>query len=177
MKRKGHWGFSRKTICSWKKYHTSWGRLEQSTTEITTRRKGQLSFGASQQNHPCCGKHRFQVVLPRHSCKAQLYSLSLLFIVAMANRSDSWSRSVSPRRIKWSCSAWAQCRPHYNVRSWHDDWLKTLKLMDSIAHYPRGRAKNAKGYWVQSIHVTLNIMYCGNYNHLLNFIVTFFLAP
>ncbi|XP_060945086.1 uncharacterized protein cfap97d2 [Limanda limanda] len=39
----------------------------------------------------------------------------------------------------------SQCRPHYNVRSWHDDWLKTLKLMDSIAHYPRGRAKLQKG--------------------------------
>ncbi|XP_035030189.2 sperm axonemal maintenance protein CFAP97D1 isoform X1 [Hippoglossus stenolepis] len=39
----------------------------------------------------------------------------------------------------------SQCRPHYNVRSWHDDWLKTLKLMDSIAHYPRGRAKMQKG--------------------------------
>ena len=70
-------------------------------------KKRSVKLWASQQNHPCCGKHRFQVVLPRHSCKAQLYSLSLLFIVAMANRSDSWSRSVSPRRIKWSCSAWA----------------------------------------------------------------------
>ncbi|CAB1448010.1 unnamed protein product [Pleuronectes platessa] len=38
----------------------------------------------------------------------------------------------------------SQCRPHYNVMSWHDDWLKTLKLMDSIAHYPRGRAKLQK---------------------------------
>ncbi|XP_019956299.2 sperm axonemal maintenance protein CFAP97D1 [Paralichthys olivaceus] len=39
----------------------------------------------------------------------------------------------------------SQCRPHYNVRSWHDDWLKTLKLMDSIALYPRGGAKMQKG--------------------------------
>ncbi|KAF7658160.1 hypothetical protein LDENG_00016810 [Lucifuga dentata] len=31
------------------------------------------------------------------------------------------------------------CRPHYNVRSWHEDWLTTLKVMDSIARYPRGR--------------------------------------
>ncbi|XP_040913997.1 uncharacterized protein cfap97d2 isoform X2 [Toxotes jaculatrix] len=35
----------------------------------------------------------------------------------------------------------SQCRPHYSVRSWHEDWLKTLKVMDSIARYPRGRAK------------------------------------
>ncbi|XP_045911011.1 sperm axonemal maintenance protein CFAP97D1 [Micropterus dolomieu] len=32
----------------------------------------------------------------------------------------------------------SQCRPHYNVRSWHEDWLKTVKVMDSIARYPRG---------------------------------------
>ncbi|XP_070771087.1 sperm axonemal maintenance protein CFAP97D1 [Enoplosus armatus] len=39
----------------------------------------------------------------------------------------------------------SQCRPHYNVRSWHEDWLKTLKVMDSIARYPRGRANQQKG--------------------------------
>ncbi|KAK2840054.1 hypothetical protein Q5P01_013794 [Channa striata] len=39
----------------------------------------------------------------------------------------------------------SQCRPHYNVRSWHEDWLKTLKVMDSIARYPRGRASQQKG--------------------------------
>ncbi|KAK5860926.1 hypothetical protein PBY51_022367 [Eleginops maclovinus] len=38
----------------------------------------------------------------------------------------------------------SQCKSHYNVRSWHDDWLKTLKVMDSIARYPRGRT-NQKG--------------------------------
>ncbi|XP_044071971.1 sperm axonemal maintenance protein CFAP97D1 [Siniperca chuatsi] len=39
----------------------------------------------------------------------------------------------------------SQCRPHYNVRSWHEDWLKTVKVMDSIAHYPRGQANLQKG--------------------------------
>uniref|UniRef100_A0A3B4U4R8 CFAP97 domain containing 2 n=1 Tax=Seriola dumerili TaxID=41447 RepID=A0A3B4U4R8_SERDU len=38
----------------------------------------------------------------------------------------------------------SHCRSHYNVKSWHEDWLKTLKLMDSIAHYPRGRVKQQK---------------------------------
>lgn len=38
----------------------------------------------------------------------------------------------------------SQCRPHYNVRSWHEDWLKTLKVMDSIARYPRGRSNQQK---------------------------------
>uniref|UniRef100_A0A673CTA6 Si:dkey-83m22.7 n=1 Tax=Sphaeramia orbicularis TaxID=375764 RepID=A0A673CTA6_9TELE len=23
-----------------------------------------------------------------------------------------------------------QCKPHYNVKSWHEDWIKTLKVMD-----------------------------------------------
>uniref|UniRef100_A0A7N9AYX1 CFAP97 domain containing 2 n=2 Tax=Mastacembelus armatus TaxID=205130 RepID=A0A7N9AYX1_9TELE len=36
------------------------------------------------------------------------------------------------------------CRPHYNVRSWHEDWVKTLKLMDSIARYPQGTAIQQK---------------------------------
>ncbi|XP_071369461.1 uncharacterized protein CFAP97D2 [Centroberyx affinis] len=40
----------------------------------------------------------------------------------------------------------SQCRPHYNVRSWHEDWLKTLKVMDSIGRYPRGRANEQKGH-------------------------------
>uniref|UniRef100_A0A3B4X8P9 Uncharacterized protein n=1 Tax=Seriola lalandi dorsalis TaxID=1841481 RepID=A0A3B4X8P9_SERLL len=35
----------------------------------------------------------------------------------------------------------SHCRSHYNVKSWHEDWLKTLKLMDSIAHYPRGMSE------------------------------------
>lgn len=35
----------------------------------------------------------------------------------------------------------SQCRPHYNVKSWHEDWLKTQKVMDSIARYPRRTAK------------------------------------
>nr|XP_046259482.1 sperm axonemal maintenance protein CFAP97D1 [Scatophagus argus] len=39
----------------------------------------------------------------------------------------------------------SQSRPHYNVKSWHEDWLQTLKVMDSIARYPRGRANQQKG--------------------------------
>ncbi|XP_051260622.1 sperm axonemal maintenance protein CFAP97D1 isoform X1 [Dicentrarchus labrax] len=39
----------------------------------------------------------------------------------------------------------SQCRPHYNVKSWHEDWLKTLKVMDSIARYPRERSNKQKG--------------------------------
>ncbi|XP_033966417.1 sperm axonemal maintenance protein CFAP97D1 [Pseudochaenichthys georgianus] len=38
----------------------------------------------------------------------------------------------------------SQCKSHYNVRSWHDNWLKTLKVMDRIARYPQGRT-NQKG--------------------------------
>ncbi|XP_029386629.1 uncharacterized protein CFAP97D1 [Echeneis naucrates] len=38
----------------------------------------------------------------------------------------------------------SHCRPHYNVKSWHEDWLKTLKVMDRIARYPRGKAKQQK---------------------------------
>ncbi|XP_028249131.1 uncharacterized protein CFAP97D1 [Parambassis ranga] len=39
----------------------------------------------------------------------------------------------------------SQCRSHYNVRSWHEDWQETLKLRDSIARYPRGGANQEKG--------------------------------
>ncbi|XP_059199521.1 sperm axonemal maintenance protein CFAP97D1 [Centropristis striata] len=38
----------------------------------------------------------------------------------------------------------SQCRSHYNVRSWHEDWLKTLKVMDSIARYPQGNQKKGQ---------------------------------
>ncbi|CAM9310603.1 unnamed protein product, partial [Lampetra planeri] len=38
----------------------------------------------------------------------------------------------------------SQCRPHYTVRSWHEDWLTTLKVMDAIARYPRGRSNQQK---------------------------------
>lgn len=30
-----------------------------------------------------------------------------------------------------------QCQPHYRAKDWHYDWLKTLKLMESIAIFPR----------------------------------------
>uniref|UniRef100_A0A673WTX3 Uncharacterized protein n=1 Tax=Salmo trutta TaxID=8032 RepID=A0A673WTX3_SALTR len=30
-----------------------------------------------------------------------------------------------------------QCQPHYSIKDWHKDWLKTIKLMESIARYPR----------------------------------------
>ncbi|XP_061917711.1 sperm axonemal maintenance protein CFAP97D1-like isoform X2 [Entelurus aequoreus] len=32
-----------------------------------------------------------------------------------------------------------RCRSQYDVRNWHQDWLKTLRVMDAIARYPRGR--------------------------------------
>lgn len=37
-----------------------------------------------------------------------------------------------------------KCRPHYNVRCWDEDWLKTVKVMDSISRYPQGRANQPK---------------------------------
>uniref|UniRef100_A0A665VL79 Si:dkey-83m22.7 n=1 Tax=Echeneis naucrates TaxID=173247 RepID=A0A665VL79_ECHNA len=61
----------------------------------------------------------------------------------------------------------SHCRPHYNVKSWHEDWLKTLKVMDRIARYPRGKAKQQKViliYCEQSIiHNTIH-----QNNNLLN---------
>ncbi|CAB1328304.1 unnamed protein product [Coregonus sp. 'balchen'] len=30
-----------------------------------------------------------------------------------------------------------QCQPHYSIKDWHEDWLKTIKIMESIARYPR----------------------------------------
>uniref|UniRef100_A0A3Q1GG55 CFAP97 domain containing 1 n=1 Tax=Acanthochromis polyacanthus TaxID=80966 RepID=A0A3Q1GG55_9TELE len=38
----------------------------------------------------------------------------------------------------------SQCKPHYRARNWREDWLNTLKLRDSIGHYPRGSAKQQK---------------------------------
>ncbi|XP_065107865.1 sperm axonemal maintenance protein CFAP97D1 [Paramisgurnus dabryanus] len=29
------------------------------------------------------------------------------------------------------------CRPHYNIQTWHNQWLKNIELMDNIARYPR----------------------------------------
>ncbi|CAL8389066.1 unnamed protein product [Gadus morhua 'NCC'] len=29
-----------------------------------------------------------------------------------------------------------QCRSFYSVKAWHDEWLKTLKVMESITQYP-----------------------------------------
>uniref|UniRef100_A0A673CUX9 Si:dkey-83m22.7 n=1 Tax=Sphaeramia orbicularis TaxID=375764 RepID=A0A673CUX9_9TELE len=40
-----------------------------------------------------------------------------------------------------------QCKPHYNVKSWHEDWIKTLKVMDSISRYPRGRSNQQKVFF------------------------------
>ncbi|XP_030613459.1 uncharacterized protein cfap97d2 [Archocentrus centrarchus] len=39
----------------------------------------------------------------------------------------------------------SQCKPYYSVRSWHKDWLRTLEVMERIAHYPRDRANQQKG--------------------------------
>ncbi|TNN42053.1 Cell division cycle protein 16 [Liparis tanakae] len=38
----------------------------------------------------------------------------------------------------------SQCRSHYNPRGWRESWLQTLKVMDSIAHYPRDRTSQQK---------------------------------
>ncbi|CAN9497592.1 unnamed protein product [Ophioblennius macclurei] len=38
-----------------------------------------------------------------------------------------------------------QCRSRYDRLSWHQDWLRTLKVMDSIARYPRGGVNQQKG--------------------------------
>lgn len=38
----------------------------------------------------------------------------------------------------------SQCRTHYSMKSWNKDWLETLKLMDSIACFPRGRTNKPK---------------------------------
>ncbi|XP_048388297.1 uncharacterized protein LOC125453154 isoform X2 [Stegostoma tigrinum] len=37
-------------------------------------------------------------------------------------------------------------QPQYNHLKWHEDWYKTEKLLDHIAHYPRGcySAQNSK---------------------------------
>nr|XP_055072093.1 uncharacterized protein cfap97d2 isoform X2 [Misgurnus anguillicaudatus] len=29
------------------------------------------------------------------------------------------------------------CRPHYNIQTWHNQWLKNIELMENIARYPR----------------------------------------
>lgn len=46
-----------------------------------------------------------QVLLPRNKVANPV--LSLFVTVALARRSDSWSCSVLPRRIKWFCYVWA----------------------------------------------------------------------
>uniref|UniRef100_A0A671U421 CFAP97 domain containing 2 n=1 Tax=Sparus aurata TaxID=8175 RepID=A0A671U421_SPAAU len=39
----------------------------------------------------------------------------------------------------------SHCRSHYGARNLHEDWLKTLKVMTRIAHYPRRSANQLKG--------------------------------
>ncbi|CAL8320116.1 unnamed protein product [Merluccius merluccius] len=29
-----------------------------------------------------------------------------------------------------------QCRPFYSAKAWHEEWLKTLEVMESITQYP-----------------------------------------
>lgn len=60
-----------------------------------------------------------------------------------------------------------QCRTRDDVKSWHEDWLKTLKVMDSIACYPRGRVHQQKVSFIFFSVVILNnikllgcIMWC-----------------
>lgn len=38
----------------------------------------------------------------------------------------------------------SHCRSHYGARNLHEDWLKTLKVMTRIAHYPRRSANQLK---------------------------------
>ncbi|KAK7882354.1 hypothetical protein WMY93_028528 [Mugilogobius chulae] len=38
-----------------------------------------------------------------------------------------------------------QCKSHYNIKSWHQDWIKTMNLMDSIACYSRRKTTTVKG--------------------------------
>uniref|UniRef100_A0A3B4AEK8 Uncharacterized protein n=1 Tax=Periophthalmus magnuspinnatus TaxID=409849 RepID=A0A3B4AEK8_9GOBI len=37
-----------------------------------------------------------------------------------------------------------QCKSHYNGKSWHQDWIRTMSLMDTIARYPRRRTNTIK---------------------------------
>uniref|UniRef100_A0A8C3A5J9 CFAP97 domain containing 2 n=1 Tax=Cyclopterus lumpus TaxID=8103 RepID=A0A8C3A5J9_CYCLU len=63
-------------------------------------------------------------------------------------RSVEWKRQLELLRITKENQKilfrLGQCRSHYNRRSWHEGWLQTLKVMDSIAHYPRGRTKGQR---------------------------------
>ncbi|KAJ8012497.1 hypothetical protein DPEC_G00043430 [Dallia pectoralis] len=38
----------------------------------------------------------------------------------------------------------SQCQSHYSIKDWHEDWHKTLKLMENIARYPQS-VKDKKG--------------------------------
>lgn len=50
----------------------------------------------------------------------------------------------------------SQCRTRYDVKSWHEEWLNTLKVMDSIACYPRGRVHQQKVSFIFFFVVILN---------------------
>lgn len=42
-----------------------------------------------------------------------------------------------------------QCRPNYNVKTWEEDWRRTLRLRNSIARYPRTTAHQQKVLFYQ----------------------------
>ncbi|KAL2081332.1 hypothetical protein ACEWY4_023185 [Coilia grayii] len=50
----------------------------------------------------------------------------------------------------------SQCGPNYSIQRWHDDWLKTTTLMESIGRYPRvNSVQSQKGAaWSAKRHVT-----------------------
>uniref|UniRef100_A0A8C7CAT3 CFAP97 domain containing 2 n=1 Tax=Oncorhynchus kisutch TaxID=8019 RepID=A0A8C7CAT3_ONCKI len=51
-----------------------------------------------------------------------------------------------------------QCQPHYSIKDWHEDWLKTIKLMESIARYPRraiGRSYSKHNTLLKSASLTM----------------------
>uniref|UniRef100_A0A673FY09 Si:dkey-83m22.7 n=1 Tax=Sinocyclocheilus rhinocerous TaxID=307959 RepID=A0A673FY09_9TELE len=42
------------------------------------------------------------------------------------------------------------CRPRYSVQVWHEQWLKTLELMDTVGRYPR----------LYTAHVSKSLLQC-----------------
>lgn len=52
----------------------------------------------------------------------------------------------------------SQCRTRYDVKNWHKEWLKTLKVMDNIACYPRGRVHQQKVSFIFLFVTILNII-------------------
>lgn len=47
------------------------------------------------------------------------------------------------------------CKPHYKVQKWDEDWQKAEEYMNSIARYPRGFCKLQ--------YQKVNLSYCTNF--------------